>query len=1119
MYISFNITVKEMTKQLLLQFYISHFNLNEQPFLFWSCVLDTSFDNLKNSDYKRLESSIDHKLLPIKNFKVYVKITEWLNYNTDDLIRRNSVFLPIEKNYSKCSPYTNSCTLLDNYYDENFDNKFNNYIQLVSEKTNCNYTDLFKVKIQKAAIKAIKDLIGLDILSQESVPGSIAVYKQLPKFELITNYNAELGERYISCNFTEEEEAEYLIELEIPEGRKILYKQLFNLKPNKKIILPSLDKLEQFGQIHITIYIKTAKNTCVIYEETGHLIRAFSFGINVGGGSYKLIQNRFTNNANEKIALTTYTKTNCDGRKFDPFYYELAYKETIDCIGNEFLNSYFFPSDQNGRKDFLEWARNVLQQAKEVTIIDPFFDFDGLKDFNSCATTYFSLNILTTDPEKCLREKNGETVEIDSHLIEEITNCFPQSKVYFLQRDKLHDRFLIIFDGDNTTYYSMSNSWNGTANNYSLFVQELNHITSLHIKEEYSKYLNDNYLKTINNKEILKEKEKKHNFETNINKDYSLAKDINSTFNNEDFKVLFSDLFLAEYYGSEIVEKNKLLKLCSSKFTFLQDTELFIKDLIIEILTSQRNEFILENQIINADRSLGDYISVEDCYKDIANRLYYTPLPYYHLKIEYSLFQILEVCFYTNPEIVLNELVRQEKEICKINYINNEKKEYYFVSKQIIMSLLSENYKFFPKQAFVELINFANLTNNVFCKTYIFQWILDSDEIDNFDGRLEELKEIQLTDKDLCFLLGKSFAEFVRINNDLSKIRRKNIELFINRNFRHNEDCLLMFALHAYIFVYEIQINNLREFILQNKNIGAKLNELFLLYSLNDVPDRSLYNLIFQNVDKHLYSFLPSSKQNANITDVGKFINCIPYLGIELSEILLKHTELIDGIVYKFKIYPDYIFEINRIPENEFDCYSLLIILVALFEIKNNSNDLSNKIIDKELSKIKWYMSFLINKHHDDFYGLSFRILDIYSSFISDNEKKDLEEKLNYEELKLFLLSEKGKLNDEDCKRFEALLNNYEFKNYDKSKSIIYLLALFANLVVYSEMNDNVSDLLSKINKLFNNSIKSSKIEEFIVSGINYFAKRNDKTRKDFIDEMKYLYYPYSVQQFIEAYQ
>ena len=67
----------------------------------------------------------------------------------------------------------------------------------------------------------------------------------------------------------------------------------------------------------------------------------------------------------------------------------------------------------------------------------------------------------------------------------------------------MHDRFLIIDNGKETSYYSMSNSWNGSVNNYSIFIQEINLSDSLKLKDCYANCFADQYLQK---KELKKEK-------------------------------------------------------------------------------------------------------------------------------------------------------------------------------------------------------------------------------------------------------------------------------------------------------------------------------------------------------------------------------------------------------------------------------------------------------------------------------------------------------------------------------------------------------------------------------------------------------------------------------------
>ena len=109
---------------------------------------------------------------------------------------------------------------------------------------------------------------------------------------------------------------------------------------------------------------------------------------------------------------------------------------------------------------------------------------------------------------------------------------------------------------------------------------------------------------------------------------------------------------------------------------------------------------------------------------------------------------------------------------------------------------------------------------------------------------------------------------------------------------------------------------------------------------------------------------------------------------------------MLNKIVFRYDIHPDYIFELSNYPTDEFDSYILLIVLHALKHLKKDGVDVS-----KEISSIQWYMPCLLNKRQNDFYGLSQKIIEIYVSFLLENEKKQFASMLNPGENRKYLNS------------------------------------------------------------------------------------------------------------------
>jgi len=1107
-------------KQVEIEFNLSHKKLKTQILKFWTCVLQTDVERL---DYGYLTQNTKSINLGIADFYVSANFSNFDGKIDENLKVRNPVFLTIDKNSTNGSPYISSCAELVNYYDIDFSVKYMQFLANIELETKIDFSEYEKFEIQKQTINAINTIIGINILNQESIPGSVSVYKRFPKFELDANYNIKKGCRYIKFSFEPEKNCDYLLEIEIPDEKKILYKQIHSLKPNDKILLPEQSILEPFGQVHLSIFKQknltdSGLETSIVYEEGGHLIRSFSFGINTGGGNYKLIQNRFSGKKIEKVALTQHSVTNSDKKGLEPYQLEREYKYNLFGKDKKFLETQFFSDDDDGRKSFLDWTRNVLQRAKEVTIIDPFFDLNGFNDFNTCATTYFSLSVLTTDPAQCPRDNQNKGDNNSENLVKLITQSFQNAKLYYVDRAKLHDRYLIVFDGDDTTYYNLSNSWNGTVNNYSLFVQELELSIALQVKDCYSKFLDDKYLQNIEISEVNNNKEKQKNkksiSEKKIRKQLKYFTSIKKTINNKKYIASFCDLFNADYYGSEVIDEFELLPLCISKLRYVKNIEKFIHILVFKILNEQKNCFLKEQKLFSNDKSLSSYTEISECMRIASSRHFCSGIPYHDLRIDYSQYKILESSFAIVPAVVIKELCEQEKDVCILN--KNTKNEIkYFVSEQIVSYMLSENFRYFPEQHSVDLVDFANKSENFYCKVYIALWILDTDDAgQEFENKLANLLKLNISNKDFAVLLGSFCAELLRINNEKTRAKKDAVISFISKNYAQNTEFLILFALHAYLSSYEINFEEYRAFLNNNQNVERDLNVLFLLFSLNSVPSKKLFLLLEEHIDKSLFVYLPKCKENPRIADVGKYINCIPFIGQTLFEIIKESPELKKNLVYKFDFYPNFIFEINAHPSDEFDCYVLLIILNTLYLMKKQGNDVSEQI-----NSIKWYMPYLLNMHNNDYYGLSLKILDVYATFLTDSEKDELKDKLISEKLKVFLITTLPNEINGKIGQIQKLVDDYSFDQYDKTNSIIYLLALFFNLVFYSDSVDydkKLFSLLSNIKNKFMDNIQSQKIQNCIEKGIVFYLDKTEGNKDLFIKEIMSLYCPYTVCKYVE---
>lgn len=966
--------------QVLIQFILSAKNDPSCTLMFWSSVLETDVEKV---DTKFLESNFDDVSV---NNHINLK-TEFKKFDKKNDLkyqRRNPVFLSIDCGHTKGSPYQSACSFLENYYDADFLKKYAEFIQKIEKLSNFCFSEYDKLQIQQNVISEIRKLIGLDVLDHGSIPGSIAIYRRLPRFSRKFNFNVEKGARYIAFSFDKEKDCSYLLDIEIPDDDgKILYKEIHNLEPDQKIDFPGLEKLENFGRTHFSIYKKDSiGRTSIVFEERGSLIRSISIGMNIVGGNHKIIQNRFLSKKRDEIALNDYSNFVIAGKK-DVFDIELDYKNEFLGKKKQYLGSFFFSDDESGRRNFLDWTRNVLQTAKEVCIIDPFFDLDGLNDFNSCVTTYFNLTILTTDPSERPKDSAAKFKTEPKDLLNNIYRSFSNAQVYFLKRDKLHDRYLIIDNGNDSVYYSLSNSWNGTVNNYSLFIQELEFPIALRVKDVYSKFLVE---ENLQKKETPKQKKvfSAPDFsKEDIQKLFLWLKELNKKIDNVIFEKNICKLLQAEYKGCDLFKDESIFPLLISKIKYVDGLNEFAKSLVVKILELQKAVLSSEKKVLQG-LPLKNISEIDECIRLVSEKYYYGDFSVRDLKVDYCLYIILKAVFAVAPVVVINTLVEKEREICSI-----EDQDYY-VSLHLVSGMVSGLLDEFPDRTLQEWIGFANKTQDRYCKVLIAQWILHKKNDLSLNDRLNLLCDLEIESENFVAILANLYTEQRFAQKDSSQNYKDIIDEFIYNYFVDNKNCLITFAMKAFLTSYEIDFPQYEKFVNRIPEVKDDLQMLFLLNALNSSPSRKLFELLEKNVDKDLFDYLPCQKISKSIVDVRKYISHIPYLGSVLCNQIKKCPNMLNKIVFRYDIHPDYIFELNNYPTDEYDSYILLIVLHALKNLKNDGVDVSN-----EISSIRWYLPCLLNKRQNDFYGLSRRIIEIYISFLSDDEINQFAYKLN----------------------------------------------------------------------------------------------------------------------------
>jgi len=260
--------------KILLEFYLIKKNKieenNDDKFLFWSCVLDTSIEKV---DFNHLNIENEHKIEDFKSIFLRMKYNEYSEITINDIInkyqKRPVYFIATDKTFMTGSPYKHSSSLVETYYQDTIE-----FVQQLKEF--CDFNSDYKLNLlQQNILKLINNLIGIDILKNESTAGALSIYNKLPAFIVGGNFNLAKGKRYITIYSIDDLFAyqDITVQIEITDNDKILYNTLQSLSSNFKHEFP--DHLEDFSQLHVFVLGKRKGETIVskIYEEKFHLIQ------------------------------------------------------------------------------------------------------------------------------------------------------------------------------------------------------------------------------------------------------------------------------------------------------------------------------------------------------------------------------------------------------------------------------------------------------------------------------------------------------------------------------------------------------------------------------------------------------------------------------------------------------------------------------------------------------------------------------------------------------------------------------------------------------------------------------------------------------------------------------
>lgn len=1101
--------------KILIEFYLKKkFNQNDK-FLFWSCVLDSVIDDKSKS----LEHNLNHEINIEEINSTLILFLSYREFNEEELKlepyknyqKRPTVFLACNETTLKGSPYHNASSKLTNYYQS-----VDAFVENL--KKFCGFEDDFEFnEFQKNIISKIENDIGINIINNSSIPGCLSIYDKLDSFIVDGNFNERNGkERYVivsSENYKKYENA--FIEIEIfdednENNKKILFKQIYPYN-NEKYKLPDIDKLEGFGCFCITIF----NNGELIFEENFYLIRDINFSTHILGNTTKLLRNRYKNNNVDSFAAGITNKYSKIFKDKDFYDIESEYKNKLYGKNKKYLEAHFFDNTDIGRKAFLAWVRKKVSNSNNITIIDPYFDNNAVNDLSACLTSILDITIVTTKPDDLNRDN---TENLLSNIFE---NFGIKTKVYYLNKNKIHDRYVLFDD----VMFSMSNSWNGTVNNYSLFVQELSLEIALQVDKELNDYIIDD------NKQILsvqdKEKVDIDNKGEKYTKEYliKLLKKlknykINSFFSNKKLICIAREIFRCDYYGN--AKEIEFVSIINNKIKNIDDKNIknIVGIIIDKLLRKQKDTFIKNKQFIEEKKSLADYDSIQEMLKLINNRIR-NPICSYDLKIDYSLCRFLDLLFLCYPITIIEMLEKKEKEICFVEYKDgNDKKILNYRMSEILVSYFLIKYFYFIKDLSDDKVNdfIEKLDGILFCKLFILKMFLNNNSSLEFNVIIDILKnKFVFSDKEILMVLiniydkGRGKLEF----ND-------KILSHIKNNYKSQD---LIAAIDGiFLNSYEIDFNTLGDFVEKIKVVNDRKNiEDFLLIkamSVNFALQKKIIDIISPEecIKKIIQAEIDTKKQIADADIyIRKYRNILNYVGKIFAERIncLSKEQLFESLSNNLNIDKYLIFEVHKYPEK-----INLFYYESIFLLNTLKNINHRKYLKKLLKLLDWYLPLCLNKQVYDLHNLGIELFDLYLSLIDDNQKSIVLRNLRDNISIMMVNSSIKKQDDAKIKQYEIFVKNYEFETNDNNRSIVILLNIFINLCIRCGEKENIllkNDLIEIIKLIvLQSKALSENGQNLLRAGIAYAEDSNKNNKNNFIESMKQSYLPHITTSFME---
>lgn len=1101
--------------KILIEFYLKKkFNQNDK-FLFWSCVLYSVIDD--NS--KSLEHNLNHEINIEEINSTLILFLSYREFNEEELKlepyknyqKRPTVFLACNETTLKGSPYHNASSKLTNYYQS-----VDAFVENL--KKFCGFENDFEFnEFQKNIISKIEDDIGINIINNSSIPGCLSIYDKLDSFIVDGNFNERNGkERYVivsSENYKKYENA--FIEIEIfdednENNKKILFKQIYPYN-NEKYKLPDIDKLEGFGCFCITIF----NNGELIFEEKFYLIRDINFSTHILGNTTKLLRNRYKNNNVDSFAAGITNKYSKIFKDKDFYDIESEYKNKLYGKNKKYLEAHFFDNTDIGRKAFLAWVRKKVSNSNNITIIDPYFDNNAVNDLSACLTSILDITIVTTKPDDLNRDN---TENLLSNIFE---NFGIKTKVYYLNKNKIHDRYVLFDD----VMFSMSNSWNGTVNNYSLFVQELSLEIALQVDKELNDYIIDD------NKQILsvqdKEKVDIDNKGEKYTKEYliKLLKKlknykINSFFSNKKLICIAREIFRCDYYGN--AKEIEFVSIINNKIKNIDDKNIknIVGIIIDKLLRKQKDTFIKNKQFIEEKKSLADYDSIQEMLKLINNRIR-NPIRSYTLEIDYSLCRFLEILFLCYPITVIKILEEKEKEICFIEYNDrNDKKTLNYRMSEILVSYFLTKYFYFIKALSDEKVTgfIEKVSENLFCKIFLLKLFLNNNRILEFNYIIDVLKnKFGCSSEEILMILINIYEK----GNKKSKINDE-ILLYIRDNYKAQD--LIKAIDGIFLDSYEIDFKTLGDFVGKIEDECDKKNiEDFLLIkamSVNFALQRKIIDIISPEecIKKIIQAEIDTKKQIADADIyIRKYRNILNYVGEIFATRInnLKKEKDFKSLKNNLKLDKYLIFEVHKYPEKINLFYYESVFLLHTLKNIEKKDDLKNLLL-----LLEWYLPLCLNRQLYEFSNLDIELFDLYLSMLEDEQKLKLVSSLKCNANIMMVNSSIKQQDGDKIKKYEMFFQNYEFEPNDNNRSIIIVLNIFVNLCIRCGEKENailMNDLLKIVELIISKSKTMSENGQILLNaGVTYAKNSSKDNKKVFIDAMEKAYFPYVARSFME---